>query len=422
MEAESELQIALPCSLPHAAYVALLRRFTNCHELFLASGGISFDEQLNRAVIAVLSQNANLRKIECEWGAFRSDPGAAPVVRNELTSLQLWVSDSTNDVSLSDITPSIQLSILVDLFLGAPRFTMDEFVSIMSSTPSLQNIRIPSVNITGTEQSQSMIWASRSLRQVSLSLYLDGHLPDLDACNSSRWVQIANDERDGVRSRTIDIATALAPSFKEQVNSQSELRELKLSFNNCLHPALSPFLDLSLDPSVGLPQLSNLKKLEKLVVTGLAHHLGQKEIQWMSQNWPRLFSIQVPVLHKWVSPTEAESCTRYNFSGQAPEYHQWFGQLKVSIPIDCYSCGRCRHLKCTCRQFYEASYVYEQRIERDRRAALEVRIESERDAAEAAAELEYETSRVDPLDDLYLGRHHQHRSGFWPKLPRQSRK
>ncbi|KAF9208418.1 hypothetical protein BGZ59_010660 [Podila verticillata] len=420
METESELQIILPCSLPHAAYVALLRRFTGCHELSFTSDGFHFNEQLKRAVIAVLSQNANLRKIECEWEVFQSDPGAIPVVRNELTSLRLWATGSTNDVYLSRITPSIHLSILVDLNLGLHRITMDEFVSIMSSTPNLQTISIPSVCITGAEQKQPMIWASSSLWQVSLGLYLDGHSPDLHACYGGRWVQIAKDERDGVRSRTMDVATALASSFNEQINSQSELRELELYFNNRLHPTLSPFLDLSLDPSVGLPQLSNLKKLEKLVVTGLAHHLGQQEIQWMSQNWPRLFSIQVPILHKWVSPTEAESCTRHNFSGQAPEYHIWFEQLKVSIPTDCYSCGICRHLLCICRRFNESWYVYEQRIERDSRETLEARVESARDAAEAMAELEYETSLVDPLDDLYLGRHHQHRSGFWPKLPRQS--
>ncbi|KAF9389661.1 hypothetical protein CPC16_005681 [Podila verticillata] len=420
METESELQIILPCSLPHAAYVALLRRFTGCHELSFTSDGFHFNEQLKRAVIAVLSQNANLRKIECEWEVFQSDPGAIPVVRNELTSLRLWATGSTNDEYLSRITPSIHLSILVDLNLGLHRITMDEFVSIMSSTPNLQTISIPSVCITGAEQKQPMIWASSSLWQVSLGLYLDGHSPDLHACYGGHWVQIAKDERDGVRSRTMDVATALASSFNEQINSQSELRELELYFNNRLHPTLSPFLDLSLDPSVGLPQLSNLKKLEKLVVTGLAHHLGQQEIQWMSQNWPRLLSIQVPILHKWVSPTEAESCTRHNFSGQAPEYHIWFEQLKVSIPTDCYSCGICRHLLCICRRFNESWYVYEQRIERDSRETLEARVESARDAAEAMAELEYETSLVDPLDDLYLGRHHQHRSGFWPKLPRQS--
>lgn len=422
METESKLQISLPCALPHTAYVRLLRQFTGFNELALGKSGIHFDEQLNRALIAVLSQNANLRKIECEWGAFQSGPDVVPVARNELTSLRLWASDSTSDLSLPAIISSIQLTIMIDLHLSAHRFTMDEFISIMSSTPSLQNIRIPSVCITGTEQKQPMIWASSSLRQASLGLYMDGHPPDLDTCYGGRRVKIANVERDSVRSRTMDIATALAPSFKEQVNSQPELRELELSFNNCLYPTLSPFLDLSLDPSVGLPQLSNLKKLEKLVVTGLAHHLGQQEIEWMSQNWPRLFSIQVPILHKWISPTEAESCTRHNFSGQAPEYHLWFRQLKVSIPIDCYSCGRCWNLQCACRRFKEAFYAYEQRIARERRAVLEARVGSERDAAEAAAELEYETSFIDPLDDLYLGRHHQHRSGFWPKLPRQSGK
>ncbi|KAI9236275.1 MAG: hypothetical protein BYD32DRAFT_462690 [Podila humilis] len=46
-------------------------------------------------------------------------------------------SDSINDESLPNITPSIQLRILADLYLGAHWLTLDEFVSIMSSTPSL---------------------------------------------------------------------------------------------------------------------------------------------------------------------------------------------------------------------------------------------------------------------------------------------
>ncbi|KAI9231986.1 MAG: hypothetical protein BYD32DRAFT_466648 [Podila humilis] len=127
---------------------------------------------------------------------------------------------------------------------------------------------------------------------------MDGHPPDLDVRYGSRGL-----------------------------SSQSELRELELSFNNSLQPKLSPFLQLFLDPALGLPQLSNLKKLEKLAVTGQAHHFGQREIEWMPQNWRRLYSIQVPILYE---STQVVSCTRHNFSGQEPEYHRWFAQLRTA--------------------------------------------------------------------------------------------
>jgi hypothetical protein len=38
----------------------------------------------------------------------------------------------------------------------------------------------------------------------------------------------------------------------------------------------------------GLEKLSGLKSLEELSVVGLATKIGDKEIQWMAENWPKL--------------------------------------------------------------------------------------------------------------------------------------
>lgn len=222
METESELQISLASSLPHTTYAVLLSRFTECHEIDIGiTSSVYLSEQLRLALIAVLSQNTHLRKIDCEWDTFPPAPDTAPVAHNEPTSLRLWASNYVNNMFLSDITFSIQLSILIDLHLRTHQFTMDEFASILTSTTNFQTIRIPSVCITGAEETHLMVWASSSLRQISLGLYLDGHQPDLDALFDDRRVQFSDDERDRVLYRTTDIANALTPSFIEQIDSSS---------------------------------------------------------------------------------------------------------------------------------------------------------------------------------------------------------
>jgi len=45
-------------------------------------------------------------------------------------------------------------------------------------------------------------------------------------------------------------------------------------------------MGLSLD--LGLAKLSNLSKLETLGIKALNHRLGQEEVEWMRDKWPRL--------------------------------------------------------------------------------------------------------------------------------------
>ncbi|KAF8988401.1 hypothetical protein BGZ52_010507 [Haplosporangium bisporale] len=421
METPGELQVVVPYTFSTAAYSRFLDQFTNCQDITIGH----VEKPLHDALVASLQRLPNVSKIDQQTYRF-NDPTKIPACSNKLTSVRLHSIDQIENYTLLDTPLSTQLGSLVDLDLDFRQFTFTELMHILVNTPSLQMIRIPSVIIQGTEQElMPAIWASSHLQQVSLGLYLKCHRDDLKRGYVGSWGHVENEERNHVKACATDIAIALTPMFLEQLNSQSELCELELSFNNRLHPRLSPFLQLSLDPVAGLPRLSNLKKLEKLVITGLAHRLGQQEIEWMSRQWPRLRWIEVPVLDYWVDTTEAVSCTRYSVTtaGQeveAPRYDQWFPRLHVVIPIDCYSCGRCWSLHCPCRSLYEVS-DFDEEEDQERYDAAEA-LGCEREvAAKAAAEVEREAKLVDPHDDLYLGRQRQHRSGCRPKPKRTSR-
>lgn len=105
---------------------------------------------------------------------------------------------------------------------------------------------MPFVTVVASNiRTYSPVWARNSLREVSLGLYLNGDHLDLPV--SIDW-SLQTEEQAPIKARLIQAATLLAPSFMEQLNSQSELRELELLFNNRLYANLSPFLQLSQDP------------------------------------------------------------------------------------------------------------------------------------------------------------------------------
>ncbi|KAF9384587.1 hypothetical protein CPB97_005549 [Podila verticillata] len=274
METPGELQVVVPYTLSEAAYTRFLDQFTNCQDIT-----IGHVRPLHHAQIAFLQRLPNVSKIDQQAYGF-NDPTEIPACFNKLTSVRLHSIHQFEYHTLLSTPLSTQLGSLVDVDLDFRQFTITELMHILVNTPSLQTIRIPSVTIQGTEQElMPAIWASSHLQQVSLGLYLKYHKDDLKRGYCDSWDYVDNEKSDHVKACATDIAIALTPMFLEQLNSQSELRELELSFNNRLHPRLSPFLQLSLDPVAGLPRLSNLKKLEKLAITGLAHRLGQQEIE-----------------------------------------------------------------------------------------------------------------------------------------------
>ncbi|KAG0029859.1 hypothetical protein BGZ81_003349 [Podila clonocystis] len=450
MEREDELQVVLPSTFPEDAYIRFLDQFSDCQDVSLGD----VQEPLQSALAAFLWRLPKMHKVDLPARYFRPLNEILGNDNFELTSVRLHTLKYTTAFTLSDMPLWTRLSGLVDLDLDFVHVTITELLQVLASTTQLQTIRVPSVKITGKEKGHvpGMTWASSSLRQVSLGLYLNGHdeellrgygqdwgsisssdwanIPTSDWSNSSAqdWDDILANEDDKVQACTTKIATALAPVFMAHLDAQAELRELELSFNNRLYPRLSPFLQLSLDPVMGLPRLSNLKKLEKLVITGLVHQLGQQEIEWMSQHWPKLSWIEVPILNTYESLTETRivSCNRQTFSGQAPAYHQWFPQLHVAIPVDCYSCAQgCNSMHCLCRSLYEAHNIamwgYDDNCDDGWGFADGAYWHERVIAARKTVEVAREATLIDPFDNLYLGRHRQHESASRPKAARGSR-
>ncbi|KAF9214618.1 hypothetical protein BGZ59_003363 [Podila verticillata] len=404
METDHELQLVFPNWPSVSENERFLARYTHCQHI---DTGL-YTQQDDAHLDALLHQNPNLHKLHLHFSAIRG-VNLARILHHphiQFSSLRLH---TTFGIARASTTPNSEflkhLPTLVDLDLDYRHFTMNELLYILEYTPQLQSIRVPSVTVASKKQPYPhVVWASNNLQKVSLGLYLQGDQPDLQV-SIDRSLQ--TEDRAPIRARSARAATLLAPLFMEQLNSQPELRELELSFNNRLHPKLSPFLQLSLDPTIGLPQLSNLRKLQSLVITGLAHRLGQQEIEWMAQHWA-LSRLEVPILLR-VCPNKAESLTRVNFTGEAPAYHKWFPQLHVVVPVDCYSCGRCRSQACDCRGLNEAF------VQAEYNAEAEYYEQVFREDHKRELERDREMDQLDDYDDYDLGRHYQHKSGFLPR-------
>lgn len=139
-------------------------------------------------------------------------------------------------------------------------FSMKQIWKLLEIAALLQSIKIPVVVIDGSEPEELPGWASQSLHKMSLGLCLQGHGRDLERGVSSPQPET---ERQFAEASSKS-ATRLRPLLMAQINAQSGLRELELGFNHCRRLRRSPFLDLSLDPVIGFPQLSSLERLERL--------------------------------------------------------------------------------------------------------------------------------------------------------------
>ncbi|KAG0025009.1 hypothetical protein BGZ82_010272, partial [Podila clonocystis] len=263
------------------------------------------------------------------------DMSAILVPGNHLSSLHLESPHNDSILFSQPIQPTTTAS-LVSLVLNTSGIFMKNLFSILVTAIMLQEIQVQVVHIDGSEPSQSPPWASVDLRKVVLGLYLTGYRPDrhLDINDDHpHWT----DEPVGTAERSTEAAKRFGSSFLDQLNSQHELKELDLSFNHRLWPQFSPFFDLSLDPTKGLLRLCHLRRLEKFVVHGLAHPCGRLEIEWMREHWPRLFSIEVPLIHCWIGEDAIASCSNV-YSGGIPLYQEWCCQRKAIVPAECYRC------------------------------------------------------------------------------------
>ncbi|KAF9302918.1 hypothetical protein BGZ74_004639 [Mortierella antarctica] len=237
-------------------------------------------------------------------------------------------------------------STLVEVDLDVMDFYVKKFWKLLANSPKLQSVRIPVLLIDGFEPTELPEWATGRLDKLSIGLCLEGHERDLE-----RGTSIPQPESEPESANNpVEAARRIGPLLMAQINRQSNLHELELSFNHRRRLRRSPVFALSLDPVAGLPQLSNLGQLERFVVSGLVHRMGEEEMAWINATWPRLESLEVPVIHHWKNDDQAVSMCRRFFTGAKSELQQWSsGRLKVVAPFECYSCGRCTSIYCACR-------------------------------------------------------------------------
>ncbi|KAG0028254.1 hypothetical protein BGZ82_008519, partial [Podila clonocystis] len=237
-------------------------------------------------------------------------------------------------------------STLVEVDLDVMDFSMKIFWKLLANATKLQSVRVPVVLIDGFEPTELPEWATVGLDKLSIGLCLEGHERDLMRGTSSPQPESEPQSA----NNPVEAAQWIGPLLMAQINNQSNLRQLELSFNNRRRLRRSPIFAMTLDPVVGLLQLSNLERLERFVVSGLVHRMGKEEMVWIASTWPRLTSIEVPVVHQWKDDDEALSTCRRFFTGEDSELQRWCPPcLKVVTPIDCYSCGRCESVNCQCR-------------------------------------------------------------------------
>ncbi|KAF9325144.1 hypothetical protein BG006_011344 [Podila minutissima] len=156
-------------------------------------------------------------------------------------------------------------STLVEVDLDVMDFYVKKFWKLLANSPKLQSVRIPVLLIDGFEPTELPEWATGRLDKLSIGLYLEGHERDLE-----RGTSIPQPESEPeLANNPVEAARRIGPLLMAQINRQSNLHELELSFNHRRHLRRSPVFALSLDRVAGLPQLSNLGQLERFVVSGL---------------------------------------------------------------------------------------------------------------------------------------------------------
>ncbi|KAG0325734.1 hypothetical protein BG000_001695 [Podila horticola] len=173
--------------------------------------------------------------------------------------------------------------------------------------------------VNGSEPEVSPTWNCRQLQLLDIQLMYSKYA-DYDNID----VYLSLDEFPELVQGT----EMWASSFMQQMGSLSQLHDLRLTLYPVFEPDHSKFLALSLDPVGGLPRLQGLRQLRTVAFSGLLHSIGEDEVRWMRQYWPRLISLEVPILRE---TEEGKTGIQWvaNFSGQAPKFDQWYPGFKI---------------------------------------------------------------------------------------------
>lgn len=211
--------------------------------------------------------------------------------------------------------------------LNLTMLPMSQFFSIVSACPVLFELTVDHLVIEGSEPETSSRWIC-PLQKLHLHIVYGVEMGYV----------INGEDITLKRVREKRSAERLAPSFMAQIGLMTKLSDLKLMLQWDDRLGVPPFFDLSLDPIRGLSQLSNLRQLTSVALLGARHHIGKNEIQWMRRHWPRLCSLEVPILQgpPQIGTTPME--WRDTYKGQVPMYDQWYPGLRVVVPDHCYSC------------------------------------------------------------------------------------
>ncbi|KAG0024441.1 hypothetical protein BGZ81_007713 [Podila clonocystis] len=124
---------------------------------------------------------------------------------------------------------------------------VEQFYTVVTGCAALQELGVNAPRVVGSEPAVSPDWICQGLQHLTIRL---------------KYGNAIDDQVYGL-----------------QQMFERNAMELCMEVHIEEHPGTSPFLQLSLDPLRGLPQLSELQQLRQLAVAGVAHMMGQSEVE-----------------------------------------------------------------------------------------------------------------------------------------------
>lgn len=316
-EHNRSVQVCVPYSILDSAFASMLTRLPRLYRL------TSPQLDVPATAFQVLpAECPKLRKLSVggvgdmskTLASFLADP------RVRLTSLRLLRIEkgvyeaAIQPCLLQSSSPHFLRHALVEAIFYHNILAMSSLLEFLASCPNLHTLSACTI-VDGSVPEESPVWASQ-LRVLSLGLYIDGNRGFNGHINEQ-----------SLASSTA-AALKLSPSFMHQLGQQTRLWRLTLMFSAGRYYCTSPFLEMSVGCVHGLEQLARLSRLRELTVTGLLHNVGPAEIAWMAQHWPRLRSIELPVINQ----DTLETVRAPEHESFLPDYTPWFPKLLVRIP------------------------------------------------------------------------------------------
>ncbi|KAF9281822.1 hypothetical protein BGZ74_002269 [Mortierella antarctica] len=320
MESDGHLVLSLPSFISWPEYAQVLRQFPNIQSLVIDSDHTDVGELLGH----VPQLFPHLSNMDIHFS--HVDQRTADNVMETLPQL--------SSLSLDLQVPAHQppSTILSRHYVALTSLTlttlpMTQLFSIVSACPVLRELAVEQLVIQGSEPEISPRWIC-PMQKLHLHIVYGvemGYVVPGEDITLKRVCERRSAER-------------VAPSFMAQVGRMTKLSDLKLMLQWDDRLGAPPFFELSLDPTHGLPQLFGLRQLTSVALLGSRHSIGKGEIQWMRRHWPRLRSLEVPILQEPPYIGTTVMAWRDTYRGQVPDYSQWFPGLKVVVPDHCYSC------------------------------------------------------------------------------------